>query len=26
VSLDVGEVFLREWRLMHEIYSPYIGS
>lgn len=26
VSLDVGEVFLREWRLLHEIYSPYLGA
>lgn len=26
VSLDAGELFLREWRLLNEIYSPYIGS
>lgn len=26
VSLDVGEPFLREWRLLHEIYSPCLGA
>lgn len=26
VSLDVGETFLREWRLLHEIYTPSIGT